>query len=243
MDGLAALEGAALPEEELRLLAVGARVAADLASLPRAARPPNIPDRWGPIAAGFADRAGAIVDQHGGQPEMTALGALAAAEHARERGTNDRATWHAVADAWQAAGQPYREAYARLREAEAAAHAGRRDQATRALAACEALARQLPAAPLLSLAHELARRARLSARPAAPAASTAARAQFNLTDREADVLALLTRGDSNRQIARTLFISDRTVAVHVSHILDKIGARNRTEAATAGIRLGFDRIF
>jgi DNA-binding NarL/FixJ family response regulator len=51
------------------------------------------------------------------------------------------------------------------------------------------------------------------------------------------VLALLAKGDSNRQIARALFISERTVAVHVSRILDKLGVRNRTEAATVGARL------
>ena len=51
------------------------------------------------------------------------------------------------------------------------------------------------------------------------------------------MLALLAKGDSNRQIARALFISERTVAVHVSRILDKLGVRNRTEAATVGARL------
>jgi DNA-binding CsgD family transcriptional regulator len=237
MDGLASLMGAALAEEELRLLADGARVAADLASVPRAGHPRGIADRWETIAAGFAGRAQAIVDQHGGgRPEVTALGALVAAEHARQHGTDDRATWRAVAGAWQAAGQPYREAYARLREAGAAVQAGRRGQAVRALAACEALAGPLPAAPLLGLAQDLARRARLGAPAASPVRSAAA-AQFDLTDREVDVLALLTKGDTNREIARALFISDRTVAVHVSHILNKIGARNRTEAATVGARL------
>jgi DNA-binding NarL/FixJ family response regulator len=63
-------------------------------------------------------------------------------------------------------------------------------------------------------------------------------ARFDLTGRETEVLARLVSGDSNRQIARALFISERTVAVHVSRILDKLGVRNRTEAATAGARLG-----
>jgi DNA-binding NarL/FixJ family response regulator len=62
-------------------------------------------------------------------------------------------------------------------------------------------------------------------------------ARFDLTAREAEVLGLLANGDSNRQIARALFISERTVAVHVSRILGKLGVRNRTEAATVGARL------
>ena len=63
-------------------------------------------------------------------------------------------------------------------------------------------------------------------------------ARFDLTAREMEILGRLVQGDSNRQIARALFISDRTVAVHVSRILDKLGVRNRTEAATVGARLG-----
>jgi hypothetical protein len=70
-----------------------------------------------------------------------------------------------------------------LREAGAAARAGRREQAVRALAACESLAGQLPSAPLLTLAGDLARRARLTGQPRSPAGSTAARARFDLTDR------------------------------------------------------------
>jgi DNA-binding NarL/FixJ family response regulator len=144
-----------------------------------------------------------------------------------------------VAEAWQ--GWPYREAYARLREAAAALKAGRREQAIRALAACQALAGELQAIPLLTRADDLARRARLA--PSAVSRSKPARsadpgARFDLTDRETEILGCLVKGDSNRQIARALFISDRTVAVHVSRILDKLGVRNRTEAATVGARLG-----
>ena len=162
LDGLAALAGSTLPADEIRLLAAGARVAADLASLPRPARPTGLGDQWAAAAATFADRARAITEPHsGGQHEVAAFGVLVAAEQARERGTDSRATWRAAAEAWRQAGQPYREAYARLREAEAAVRAGRRDQAARALATCEALARPLRSSPLLALAQDVALRARL----------------------------------------------------------------------------------
>jgi DNA-binding CsgD family transcriptional regulator len=238
LDGLAALAGTGWSDEEIRLLADGARVAADIAALPTVSRPGELPEGWQPAAETFHDRARAIADRDGaGRPGIAAFGTLTAAEHARQHGTDDRATWRAVAEAWRVAGEPYREAYARLREAEAAARAGRRDQAARALAAGQALARELPAAPLLGFAGELARRARLADRGGPRARPAAASARFDLTGRETEVLAHLAKGDSNRQIARALFISERTVAVHVSRILDKLGVRNRTEAATVGARL------
>jgi DNA-binding CsgD family transcriptional regulator len=59
-----------------------------------------------------------------------------------------------------------------------------------------------------------------------------------MTPREEEVLALLARGQTNREIAQRLVISEVTVKVHVRHILQKLGVRNRTEAArvaTTGI--------
>jgi tetratricopeptide (TPR) repeat protein len=164
LDGLATLAGTGWAEEEIRLLAAGARAAADIAALPAADRPGHLPETWELAAVTFPERARAITDaDRRGQPAIAAFGALAVAEHARQHQTDVPATWRAVADAWQVAGQPYREAYAHLREAQVAARAGQRDQAARAVAAGEGLARKLPSGPLLSLAEEVARQAGLTA--------------------------------------------------------------------------------
>jgi DNA-binding NarL/FixJ family response regulator len=53
-----------------------------------------------------------------------------------------------------------------------------------------------------------------------------------LTEREMEVLRLLAQGKSNKEIARALFISERTVKFHVSSIMGKLGAGNRTEAVS-----------
>jgi DNA-binding NarL/FixJ family response regulator len=59
-----------------------------------------------------------------------------------------------------------------------------------------------------------------------------------LTAREREVLGLLTEGMPNKQIARVLGISVRTVTVHVSNLLRKTGAASRTEAALWALRVG-----
>ena len=59
-----------------------------------------------------------------------------------------------------------------------------------------------------------------------------------LTARERDVLAQVAEGHRNREIAELLFISEETVKVHVKHIMEKLGADDRTEAVTIAIRRG-----
>jgi DNA-binding NarL/FixJ family response regulator len=60
---------------------------------------------------------------------------------------------------------------------------------------------------------------------------------FGLSKRELEVLALIAEGRSNPEIGRQLYITRKTVAVHVSNILTKLGVSGRVEAAAAAIRL------
>src|SRR5919202_2500290 len=59
-----------------------------------------------------------------------------------------------------------------------------------------------------------------------------------LTDREREVLRLLAEGRSNKEIARSLIVSERTVKGHVSNILGKLGLQDRTQAALYAVRHG-----
>jgi len=59
-----------------------------------------------------------------------------------------------------------------------------------------------------------------------------------LTARETEVLMLLARGKANKQIARELFVEEKTVKAHVSGILRKLGVSSRTQAALYAVRTG-----
>jgi len=59
-----------------------------------------------------------------------------------------------------------------------------------------------------------------------------------LTERESGVLKLIARGKANKQIARELFIDEKTVKSHVHSILSKLGVRSRTQAAIYAVRVG-----
>jgi len=100
--------------------------------------------------------------------------------------------------------------------------------------------RGLGAGPLLDEVEMLAGRARVrlaEAREVGPAGAEV-RDPFGLTLRELEVLGCLSDGYTNRQIARALFVTEKTASVHVSNILGKFGVSNRREAAALAQRLG-----
>jgi DNA-binding NarL/FixJ family response regulator len=79
--------------------------------------------------------------------------------------------------------------------------------------------------------------------PSSVAAKLASRvAMQTLTRRELDVLTLLVSGKSNKEIANELSISEGTIKLHVNHILRKLKAQTRTEAATIAVKKGFIRL-
>jgi DNA-binding NarL/FixJ family response regulator len=167
--------------------------------------------------------------------------ALAEAEAERARGAARPERWSDAADAWQRLERPPLAAYCRWRQAEALVAAGAsRAAASRPLTAAHAVAARIGAKPLAAQLELLARRARLeltSPDPGPPDQKQGLEELLDLTPREAEVLTLLAQGCTNREIAATLVISVRTAGVHVSHILRKLSAPNRLEAAAIAHRL------
>lgn len=163
-------------------------------------------------------------------PEGRAWLARAHAEHARLTGRHDVDLWRRATEEF-GYGYRYEEARSRWRWAEALVEAGRRDEAAAQLAAATAVAREIGAKPLLAATEDLGRRARLTGVRTSSAADV-------LTQREAEVLTLVAEGLSNRQIGERLFISGKTVSVHVSNLLAKLGASTRAEAVTLAHRRG-----
>jgi DNA-binding CsgD family transcriptional regulator/tetratricopeptide (TPR) repeat protein len=134
--------------------------------------------------------------------------------------------WQDTVGAFTAMGSPFETARSQVRLAEVLRAVGRAADARGPAESARATARDLGATPLLT---------RLGRGAAGPRAETG---PVPLTGRESEILGLVAQGRSNGEIGRQLFISTKTVSVHVSHILAKLGASGRTEAAAIARRDG-----
>ena len=160
--------------------------------------------------------------------------ARAQAEHSRLIGADDPARWretiaefglndgHVTGTRWRVVGGGWRRHWHPTGESAAA-----RAEAGTALA--EAL--EMGAAPLAEAIRVFGRRARLEFPGAAPTLGV-------LTEREDEVLRLVAKGLTNRQVGERLFISAKTVSVHMSNVLSKLGVSGRAEAVAVAHQRG-----
>ena len=167
---------------------------------------------------------------------------LARAERSRLEGASDPERWQEAAATWESLTRPFEAAYARFRQAEALLASGAaREQAETALRPAHHTAVALAAAPLRREIELLAQRGRLRLQEPVDAPTMPKAASLGLTQREAEVLALVAQGRTNRQIGQVLFITPKTASIHVSRILAKLGVTGRGEAAAVAHRLGLDK--
>jgi DNA-binding CsgD family transcriptional regulator/tetratricopeptide (TPR) repeat protein len=141
------------------------------------------------------------------------------------------AAWGAAAEAFGYGGthgNAYEVARCRARLAAVLRASGRSTEAAEQADLARVAARAMGAQPLLSEIRALG--------TTSVAAKQAPSGLAALTDRERDVLTLLVEARTNRQIATRLYISEKTVSVHVSNILAKLGVRSRAEAAALARR-------
>lgn len=168
------------------------------------------------------------------------------AEQGRAGGRLDPDIWARIATLWEERQQPYPCAYAHLRRAEALLSVHARSAAgAEALRHAERTARTMGAEPFLAEVVELADRARitLSGVPGVPrpgVADTAPAPALGelaaLTPRELDVLAELATGRTNREIGKRLFISEKTVGIHVGRVYAKLDVHSRVQASAVWTR-------
>jgi DNA-binding NarL/FixJ family response regulator len=171
---------------------------------------------------------------------IEAFSLMCAAETGRAEQATDPEVWGQAADTFDRLQHPYPSAYARMRQAEALlVRRARSTHAADVLRHAEDLARDLGARPLLEDIAALAGRARITldipAQPPPPA--TAPGVLDGLTARELEVLHEVANGLTNREIGERLFISEKTVGVHVARIFTKIGVHSRMQASAVLHRL------
>ena len=173
-------------------------------------------------------------------PEGAAWLARVEAEDARlrwladlDRPTEDDLVgrWQQAVEAFERFGHVFETARSQARLAVVLRAVGRPDEAKTLTEAARESARRLGAQPLVNELRTLGGPARSGRRP------TAVRDEA-LTPREQEILTLVAQGRTNREIAGQLYISAKTVSVHISNILSKLGAGGRTEAVAVARRRG-----
>ncbi|MGW5705389.1 helix-turn-helix transcriptional regulator [Amycolatopsis japonica] len=168
-------------------------------------------------------------------PEALAWLARLEALGACLRGAGDPALWAKAVEAF-GYGAVYEQAMCRLQHAKSLlASDGDTALAASELLAAHAVADRLGACPLREAVRELSHRARVEL----PGEAVAPRRDVvdPLTDRERDVLERVALGRTNRQVGEELYISEKTVSVHLSRVMAKLGASRRAEA----VAIAYDR--
>jgi DNA-binding CsgD family transcriptional regulator len=248
-DGIALLASTDDLAARAQLASLGAEAAADLAERRAARRDPvaarDLADRAEGYARFAAEIAGGrLVPGSVATPLTSAHAAHAHAEALRAAGKAEVDAWAEAITAFEGMRARPMVALTRFRLAEAALVAGDRTAGRDALLGARSIAHEIGDRWLGSAIAGLARRGRLDlnedhAKAEADAVPSApSRDPWALSARESEVLALVADGLTNREIARRLFITEKTASSHVTHILDKLGVTSRTEAALVAVKAG-----
>ncbi len=169
--------------------------------------------------------------------------ALGVAEASRGRGDAEPAPWSAAVRVCELMAMPYLAAYASFRLAGATLRKGDVPAASGQLRHAARIAEALGASPLGMEVEGMARRARIDLDgPTVVSGGTRVEPPrpWGLSPRELEVLPYLVDGRTNAAIGAALFISEKTVSVHVTHILDKLEVSSRVEAALLAARAGIE---
>lgn len=233
-EAASAAEASEVDRVRVRVAQRGLFVLADLAIYRRPAGSASAPDEP-PSADYFRAELRACLARSP-SAEIVAYAQTGEAEYARGHRASDSRLWQQAAQSWEKLDRPRGVAYCTMRWAEAELLAGRATAAAEPLRRAYDRASQLGAEPIRRAAEQLAQRGRIPLHLPQPSHPRHLDA-WGLTERERAVLRELTLGQSNREIADKLFVSHRTVGVHVSNVMAKLSAHSRTEAAALATRL------
>ena len=223
----------------LRLAALGLRAMASNVERGRISAA-NSASMLAPLDAFLAEAESLAAQTADLQPCQDEL-ALCRLEHARGRFPSESSAWRELGDRFEHHQQPYSAAYAFSMAAQMLVGEGDRLGAGRLVQQAGALLAQMEEVPTMRVLAGLANACHVRLEVTETNAESVLlppQDSLGLTPRERQVLARLAQGDSNRHIARALFITEKTASVHVSNILSKLNVRNRAGATAIAHRLG-----